>query len=262
MVEVFPNAPLVELVAQVQWSPAPAWVTDGENTSDEESLDALFLRLRARLAEHGFTHSERLLPAGIFAGPQQAVYRLSNPSAKENVQYLLGPGVFATNAVPPYKSWDKFRPRVEAGLLALLGEWQQPDPNAFFTRIALRYIDAFGDDFLEGKSRLEFLEGTLGFNLSLPNAIASRLSKADTPEVFISMEAKSAAGQNVGIRVGEATMNNEKTAVFDMTVAEEARVPGTAADALGTLDRAHQTIHDTFEDLSQPLLHILRREAQ
>ncbi len=85
MVTTFENAPLVEIIAELRWSPEKALnqveighgtVVRTLKTTDPASVhEQFFSRFSDEISKSGFTRTERLLPAGFPAMPFQPVYR-------------------------------------------------------------------------------------------------------------------------------------------------------------------------------------------
>ena len=268
MSEFFPNAPLVELAVEFRWT----LESTGDTSNADEALDAfatvdydelhepLYKRLRAGLAKEGFGQSERIVPKGFPTPPYMAVYRCLKADDEASVLYHFGPGVFSVNAIPPYRNWEKFRPDVEVGLRVILGAWDR-DEDAEFSRIALRYIDAFSEDFLEGKSRFEFVTSILGFGLSLPPAIAALSENAEQLDAFIQYSVALKGGSELAVRAGEATVNNEKVVILDLAIHSKTATPATLEASFGVLDSAHEVINASFVEMTSPVSHVLRRES-
>jgi len=80
--ENFPNAPLVELIAEVRWeAAAPVLDETGDDVADMDldvHCDVLFQAFGERMAAEGYVRSERLTPPGYPASAGAAVYRYSS----------------------------------------------------------------------------------------------------------------------------------------------------------------------------------------
>ena len=118
---IFSNPPLVELVAELRWTPAgvgapapAAGVKLIQFPLASEHAEQTFTNFSNQVAAQGFGNSERLVPVGFPYLPFMVVYRFRKPPAQgENFLYQIGWGVFSANALPPYRDWDSFRPIVE-----------------------------------------------------------------------------------------------------------------------------------------------------
>lgn len=267
MSENFTNAPLVELMAEVRWSATSPVVdeTGGdvvEDLSFDGHTDALFQKFGERMAEEGYLRSERLTPPGYPAPVGMAVYRFSSLGENgESVVFQIGAGTLTVNAIPPYRTWDHFRPRVMQGLAILLDSWTDASRPDRFMKVTLRYIDAFNDSYLDGKTGSNFLSEVLGFKLSVPGAFETHLDGGD-PNLFLQFSAGLKAGGRVAVRTGHATVENEDAIVMDTTVSHNDGAELSIDAVLSLLDSGHEVIHDTFVNLTKDVEHILRGEAK
>lgn len=252
-------------MAEVRW--------DAKSYVHEESIDAvedssadesLYREFGRRLAAEGFTRSERQTPPGYPAHAGTVVYRYSSPTAEDSeaVVFQIGPGVMGVNAIPPYKTWEHFRPMVILGLKTLIASWQSREPAKRFSRVLLRYIDAFGEGFLRGRERSDFLEEVLGFQLSLPQAYLRHINDdATTRNTFVQFSADLLDGGRLSVRAGDATVENENAVVLDTTIAYNDGAPIDEFGVLDLLDSAHAVIHDTFVQTTKDVEHVLRGES-
>lgn len=263
MSDKFANAPLVELVAEVRWEPAPRTHAESDRAFDESDPDSqneeMYSQLGQGLAAIGFLRSERIFPQGLIVPPDRAVFRYARLGDDQSILYHVGPGVFSVNAIPPYQTWEEFRPAISSGLDVLIGLLGETGSQRF-SRVTLRYIDAFDDDFLEGGTRYEFLTRTLGFNVTVPQVISNVLAGPD-PEVFIQYSAELAAGGRLAIRVGDATVSNADAVVLDTSIAYRDGSDLSSGAVLHLLDSAHGFIHDSFVSMTSEVEHVLRRGA-
>ncbi len=264
--ENFSNAPLVELMAEVRWSASSPVVDETGDVVEDMSFDAhsdgLFQAFGEQMAAEGFLRSERLTPPGYPAPAGMAVYRFSSIGEDgESVVFQIGGGVLTVNAVPPYRSWDSFRPRVLKALEVLLSSWDETTRPERFTKVTLRYIDAFNDDYLEGASRNAFLTDVLGFRLLIPDPFEAHLDGSD-PNLFLQFSSGLRSGGRVAVRTGHATVGNEDAIVMDTTVSHNNGAALESEAVLALLDSGHEVIHDTFVRLTKDVEHILRGEAK
>ena len=133
----FSKAPLIELIAELRWTPqgstsiAPAPPQPGPAPTlflGGGKQEEFYMRFGAALYNQGFNRSERLSPPGFPFILQQPVYRfLSEAEDKKSVIYQVGFGIFSVHAVPPYRSWSQFLPLVTKGIGILLESRLQAD---------------------------------------------------------------------------------------------------------------------------------------
>jgi uncharacterized protein (TIGR04255 family) len=267
LTEVFAHAPLIELVVEVRWVPPVFDQPDDRldafgDTGGALPSELFYGRLGSNLGAIGFTRSERTVPPGFPVVSPNTVLRYLAPGDTEGqVVYQVGPGVFAVNAIPPYKTWANFRPAVERGLTILANSWSDAETPEHFEKVILRYIDAFGDEFLEGSDRYAFITDRLGFKFELPPAISKHV-ESQSPSVFFQMTTPLSNQTELSIRTGEATVSNAPAVVLDMTVSNRSVTNVDVDDVLAVLDSGHEVINDIFVTVTQSVRHILTRGPQ
>lgn len=265
MSESFPNAPLVELVAEVRW------IHPNHSLPGAEPLDAfapvdpdeanrqLYEKVAAGLAMYGYLRAERLLPPGFAASAHTPVYRYAGVAEDESrIAFMVGPGVFSINAIPPYRTWDHFKPEVIKGLEVLLSALSDDIEAVELNRVVLRYIDAFQGDFLKRGSRYDFLSQSLGFTVTLPDSVLALMDRHKQPNVFLQMGVPIGDNTELAIRCGEASVRNEEAVVLDMAVARSAPMTPKLEEIVGILDAAHTVINKIFVQMTKPVERILR----
>jgi uncharacterized protein (TIGR04255 family) len=262
MTESFVNAPLIELLAEVRWKTTTS-STDDTSMADESLVleDAspdFYRRMAVGLGKLGFTLSERLVPAEYEVPDGSSTYRYLNPDDTETtVVYQVGDGIFSINGIPPYKTWTEFRPSVQAGLEVLMDSIEALGGEITFNQIDLNYIDAFGEEYLQGRSRYDLLASVLGFNLKLPDAIARTVDNGEPTTAFFHFGARLKNGDRIAVKTGFATVLNQPTIVLDTRVSHRDEVVADVDGMLQVLDRSHQVIHDTFVEMTEPIAAIL-----
>lgn len=266
MSENFPNAPLVELMAEVRWHAESPVVEDAVDVIEDMSFDAtsdvLFQAFGHMMAAEGYLRSERLTPPGYPAPAGMAVYRFSSLGDDgEGVVFQIGSGVMSVNAIPPYRTWEHFQPKASLGLNVLLASWAEMNRPERFNKVSLRYIDSFTDEYLQGASRTRFLSDVLGFRLSIPEAFATHLDGTDE-NLFLQFSSGLNNGGRIAVRAGHATVGNEDAVVMDTTVSYSDGAPLEADAVLALLDSGHEVIHDTFVQLTKDVGYILRGEQK
>lgn len=258
--ENFPHAPLVELMAELRWVSTPPTAEESVDITADLGFDGesepTHRVFGQKLAELGYSRSERLVPQGYPAPSGMATISFSSAESEdEAVLFQIGPGVMTVNAIPPYRSWEHFRPKFILGLQTLLASWSRRPER--FTRVTLRYIDAFGEDFLRGQPREKFLSDTLGFHLGVPQAFGAHLDGKDK-NVFVQFSSGLANGGRISVRAGDATVENGDAVVMDTTVTFKDGASVDEGAVLTLLDSAHEVINDTFVQTTKGVEHIMR----
>lgn len=256
----FENAPVVELIAELRWTPpglsqtAPGQVTLALGPEVEE----FFLRFGAEVAKLGYTRAERVVPPGIPLIMHQVACRFRLP---DNASTLLqvGPGLFSANALQPYKSWSTFRPTVETGIAALLATRGAAEQQIPFSTVSLRYINAFTGELLAGRAPAAFLSEVLGFQFALPTPIKGLVDAtgqvSSNANVLIPVANTS---KNMSLAVGDGQLNAEPAAMFDITVSETTPIPSTSGDVMKALSASRDIIHKCFLKLTEPVANLMK----
>lgn len=266
----FAKAPLIELIAEVRWTPqgssslpqhpqpqgtAPTIFFGG--TKQEE----FYMRLGGALLKSGFNRSERLLPPGIPFTLHQPVYRFkAEDEDKGSVVYQVGYGIFSVHAIPPYHSWSKFLPFVDSGIEILLQSRPEADAGQSFRQTSLRYIDFFGEDFTRGQDIQSFMSGVFGISTGLPESLTKI---AGTKEVK-SLHTKVVVPIKIGeltLSVGDGQFNNRPGVVIDWMISSH-EVPPTKDELMGVFDAAYSLVHDLFMDLTSPIHDLMEPQGE
>jgi uncharacterized protein (TIGR04255 family) len=250
---IFANPPLVELVAELRWVPGFAGTVNPQGGTatiqlpigfGEESLE----KFRRLIAQKGFSVSERLVPVGFPLVPFSVTQRFRKQSNEENYLYQVGLGVFSANALPPYRSWDSFRPIVREGVETLLATRHTTD-RANIT-VLLRYLDVFTDDFTEGRKSVAFLNDVLGIKLLLPAALTEQA--ANLPELRaglqLTLNLKDGLCMNIALQDGAV---GTKTGIVMTTEVFTIQPVNPQLDSImENFERAHSYIRGTFLGLT------------
>lgn len=169
---VYPNPPLVEVIAEIHWEIQT--ISSIPNAAIDPFYSKCLEKLRAHQNLAGYRYEEKLVPDGIpieLLGDKPLIR--FRPTATSWPLFQLGPGLFIVNLVPPYKGWKDFRGTLEVGLSALLESYPQADENLSIKRLELKYIDAFGKK--HGYSNYaKFLASSLQLPVQLPTALVDR----------------------------------------------------------------------------------------
>lgn len=266
MAITFKNAPLVELIAELRWQPQFSTATDqgGNQLLLPQSLlnpsegETFFQRFFAAVYQHGFKQMERLAPQGVPLPHDRMVCRYRHENQNEApVLTQIGPSIFSVNALPPYKSWLEFRPWIVHTVESLLEA--NPNPGSF--KASVRYIDAFKEPFLNGRSVSQFFESTLGFSLNLPNALTGR--KLEGGEIRSSVSTiVPLDGMQMTVKLSEGKVDGEQAAIMDTLVTINGDIAPNKESVMKALDSARGVIHETFFELTKPIENALEPEGE
>jgi uncharacterized protein (TIGR04255 family) len=252
----YKKAPLVELIAEVQWPvqvlnlPGSQPIVSGRSAD----FDIWFQQLTNIVREQGFHELERLIPyeGSILAGKPLYRYRL----ASERFPIIqFGHGIFTVNAGPPnYQSWSTFRPRVEDALKALVNSKPSSVKLEGFTRASLRYIDAFDEGLRAGTSNFVFIRDDLGVRMGLPDGLLGVSPSVDeiSPSVALRMPVAGDENANLAFQLAAGRVSNSQTTdtIMDMTYSVGRIIEPTSDAVLTVMQSAYETIHGWFEKLT------------
>lgn len=251
---------MVELIAELRWgSSLPAAQPGNVIVLAAGTHEEFFMRFGSRVGALGYEQVERIVPPGFPALPFQAIYRFRKKAPEQGTTlYQVGIGVFSANITPPYHSWEQFRPVVEEGVRILLETRTPTDKELAFTAASLRYIDAFGKQYTQGRSPAAFIREVLGFGLQLPGTVYDEVipSAEIRPSVQLQMPLKS--GQQMSLALGEGSVSGEEAVVMDMTVSSEGSIPPNSSEIMRLFHSAHDVCHRVFVGTTQKLSHIMQ----
>jgi uncharacterized protein (TIGR04255 family) len=256
----YKNAPLVELITEIRWgagalapNPGPqiSFHTVGPAAGSDEELYGHF---GALMAEQGFGRSERLAPMGISAPPAQATIRYRPTDTKlASPLFQIGQGVLTANALPPYKSWVEFSPKVRLGIDILFNAHTRANLPLPSVQVAVvRYIDAFPDSLTGGRSVRAFLQEVMGIDLVLPKELLSKATNAAQIEQIVQLALPTSAGR-MQLSFAEGRNGNERAIMWDASVGVERAFGPDINAVMQALTEERQIIHDMFRALTKPL---------
>lgn len=269
--ESFENAPLVEIVAELRWTPAdlslvpqpPGAPGLAIAATQPASLDQLFNTFNGELYQKGFTRIERLVPAGFPAVLHQPIFRFRKDD-NDPALFQIGLGLFSANGLQPYRSWTEFRPTVELGVAALLKGRVQADQQQPFSLHSLRYIDAFGADLLAGQSIARFVSDTLGVSVDLPAAIGGLIDSPDSVKSQLQLAIPiKGSKKTMELAIGEGTLNvapSTPRLIMQMTITEQG-IDAEASKIMDAFDSSRKIIHETFIEITKSI-HPLMKPRQ
>lgn len=265
----FQKAPLVELIAELRWSPPilsqPQPPGGGAAVQPmplswfgSSALDEFYMRFGGEVYQGGFQRVERVIPPNFPTPPFSAVYRYRQGDGDQSSLFQTGPGLFSANAVPPYKSWDEFSPVVAMGIAALLKTRPEIERELPFFGVTLRYINGFTPEYFGGASPSEFISETLGFRVMPPDAVSELLAHGQRVTPSLQLHAPADGGLVVTISVGEGLINGVSGVVMDTQVATTGPIPPDANAVMGTFHSARKMIHGMFVKITQPLHRLMQ----
>jgi uncharacterized protein (TIGR04255 family) len=273
MVTSFVKAPLVELIAELRWTPIMASgepIPQGPEPGNpaqpvflltDTKFEEFFMRLGGELFQAGFQRSERLVPPGFPTVPYQPIVRYrSDTVPTKSVLYQVGSGVFSIHGVPPYRSWKEFSPSVRAGIEALLKTREAAEHRPAFTQISLRYIDFFGEELMRGRGVKAFFTDVLGISPGLPGALTNVATSDEMSGLFLKFVLPLAIG-NLIVSVGDGKVNNLNGIVLDTTVSSTGVVPPDVDAILAIFNSAHTITNTTFMDLTSSIHDLMEPQA-
>ena len=266
------NAPLVEVIAELRWEPAPEagmQVAGGPVgptfiAMHSSESDAFFSRFASIARSLAHAEQERVVPPGYLALPYQPVYRFKH-SEEGSVRtlYQIGPGLFSANAVPPYESWEeRFEQVIRSGVEGLLQSRSKSEIARPFTGLSLRYIDAFTAIHTEGRDIGRFMEEVFKITVNAPMALTRHLKSDSTIKSMVQLQIPMHDGFVMGVSVGEGIANFQQAILMDTSVASALPVQANVSAVMERFARAHEAIGTTFRELVQPIDHLMPEKVE
>jgi len=254
MKTTFPNAPLIEIIAELRWNfagrtqpqpGAPVLVLDSTK------LDEFFMRFGGEIFQNGFQKTERLVPSSFPMMLYQPVFRYTKVSDIDGTcLYQTGPGIFSANAIPPYKSWDDFSPVVKSGIEALLKSRDEAEKESPFTSISLRYIDAFNSSFMQDMDVETFLREIFGISVLLPEPISKVMAPNSKVKPHLQLQLPISDKTTMHLTFAEALVNNDLSIIMDSTVVTTGEVSSSIDVVMDALTKSRTIIHEMFVNLT------------
>ncbi|MFT8233506.1 TIGR04255 family protein [Pseudomonas guariconensis] len=257
----FDKAPLVELIVELKWGHAAffqhaatgTFAPPGFFMGDPAQNEELYSRFGKACYANGLQRAERLIPQGFPHLPGQAVCRYQSGEDPVTKLLQIGQGVFTANALPPYKSWNEFLPFFKSGYEALLKSRSAEDNAQAFSQVSIRYINAFGADYLEKFAQTELLKN-LGFNLTIPDLVSELSKDGPSTNIVINYGTSLKDGGKLAILVGSGQAGSEKAMLFDITISYDNVVCSLVEDHL---HKAQEAIEQMFIEATKPLHHMM-----
>ena len=150
--------------------------------------------------------------------------------------------------MPPYSSWNEFKPIILLGLNAL---WDaEIIGDGFTVEVILRYIDAFTDKHRAGLSIKDFFSSVLGVEYIAPNAIglggASDISY-DSFRFYVSHAVDS--GCRFSIESGVGAHDGAPAIILNTAGQSSPFVVNSVDDVLTNLEPLQAVLHDSFIEM-------------
>lgn len=254
----FDKAPLVELIVELKWGPASALPPQAQagvafqgffSVGDPNRLEEFYMRFGGECYAKGLQRTERLSPAGFPQLPGQVAVRYKSGESKTSKLLQVGPGVFTANAIPPYEGWDAFLPYLRSGFESLIAARDGNEARESFHTVTVRYINAFGKDYLDKFSQIDMLK-KLGFNIQLPPAIQDLVVEDAQSHSVLNISSKIQDGGKLTLTAGSGQAGNDKAVLFDIAVAYE---DVGIEQAIDNVIAAHEKIEEIFVNSTKPL---------
>ena len=256
------HAPLVEVIAEVRW-PTPeeaifqAAPPNALVNIPQELISAseVFYSKFAELADNlDFRNTERLSPQNSGSLPGQPVVRYRK---KLNAPPLMqiGAGVFTVNGLPPtYVDWDDFAPMLSSGMSALQTARVSSGLDGPFSRLILRYINAFDATYWQERTPGQFIRDVLGFDVKMPSSAEVMYDPSTPGSMLMQRSVPMRDGGLLNFNVGEGLSNGDQAVVLEMAV----EYAGVAADEYESVfDTAHRILADLFEEMVRDITPLL-----
>ncbi|WP_160328322.1 TIGR04255 family protein [Pseudomonas sp. EpS/L25] len=266
MNERFENSPLIEIIAELRWD-LPGHTQSGLPMGMPvmpvmppviQQHELPFSTLTRKVAELGYGNSERLVPPGFPCLVHEPIIRYrftdSSNAAKTATLYQVGPGIFTANALPPsYTSWVDFEPTVKLGIESLLAsDLPFLSEQTSQVSVLLRYVDAFTDDYTDGRNLFEFARDVLGIKLTLPDAFSNVDGGLPTKLPTLHLVQSLPFGE-LQLKFAEGHVRGDKAIILEMTAEVEEKVEKDSASILQAFAAARNAIHSVFIDLTKPI---------
>jgi uncharacterized protein (TIGR04255 family) len=264
MRERFRHPPLVELIAELRWSGVrvPAGQPQGAGPilmALSSQHEEFFMRFGSRAGAIGYDLIERIIPHGLPALPfQQAIYRFRRKDQEQGTSvYQVGAGIFSANITPPYRFWADFKPVLERGVELLLETRNPTEKDTPFTSARVRYVNAFGSRFTEGRSTAAFMRDVLGFVVETPPPIRDEMAsdKEANPSLQLIIPLKS--GLQMTLILIEGLVRGQQAVIMDLTVSNEAHTQPSKTPVMAIFETAHEVAHRVFVGTTKKLAHIM-----
>lgn len=271
MSESVENAPVIEVIAELRWSPLalPEAMLMGSGPKVippplASGTNEFFGRLSDHFRGMGYTAVTRLVPEPFPMLVHQPVLRFDRPEGNGlKSLYQVGPGLFSANAVPPYDSWlEAFSKTVASGVESLLAARDAAERDAPFEAVTLRYLDAFGPSLTEGRDSLAFAREVLGISVDLPKALTQHLRDGAAWKPFLQFHVPVGDGLVLSIAIGDGIANERPAVLMDWSLICSTQVMPDVAEVMRVLNHAHEVIYISWKEMMGPISHLMPKRGQ
>lgn len=269
MSESVENAPVIEVIAELRWTPIslPGELLSAGGPrmimpSMAGRTNEFFNRFTERVRGLGYTNVTRLIPEPFPILVHQPVVRFDSPeggSAKS--LYQVGPGLFSANAVPPYDSWStNFSKTVSGGVQALLETRDAAEREVSFNGATLRYLDAFGSHLTEGRDSLAFTREVLGISVDLPKAMTQNMQEGAAWKPFLQFHVPIESGMVMSVAIGDGLANDQPAVLMDWSLICSLELKSDPIELMKFFGRAHDIIYQSWKEMMKPISHLMPRK--
>jgi uncharacterized protein (TIGR04255 family) len=262
----FAKAPLIELIAELRWTPQGSTLLEPAQPGLPPALflggakqEEFYTHVASALHKAGFNRSERLSPVGVPFTMHEAVYRFRSDDDNTSVLYQVGFGIFSVHAVPPYHSWSEFLPFVKAGIEILLRCRPEADLKQPFGQTNLRYIDFFGEHLTQGRSVPSFISDVFGIRTTLPDALTKLAASNELKSLYIKIAQPTKVGE-LAVSAGDGQFNNQPGILLDTTMSSSETAP-TLDAIMNRLDASYAVIHELFLGMTKPIHSLMQPQG-
>lgn len=247
--EIFRNAPLIEMIAEVRWRLTP--IASMPNAGIDPFYDILKQSLINNKSDFGYPVVQEIVPPEIprelLAGTATTQFRKTSGAWP---LFQLGPGLFTINMADNYTGWQGcFRDEVDLGIKSLYEA--HPAPKMLqITSIKLIAIDAFSAEH-GFKNYLEYSKKSLGLGLVLPESFINQYAKKNESFEVNSetkFQLKNLEDSLARVNISSGQKNNKKALILQIAIESNKSLDGAEA-VMKWFDAAHVVHRNMFRNL-------------
>lgn len=169
VMEVLPNAPLVEVIFELRWALPDTTASAPQQLMTDPAYFFLQENFRNAAARHQFRHEKNILPKDTIAGAHSIASRFYMAEDKPFPLWQIGPGIFACNMSSSYE-WSAFKRLALKGVKTLLASYpKSPTLKLRPIHLELRYLDSFDLESSGNVDVIEFLNANTSLGIQMPN---------------------------------------------------------------------------------------------
>lgn len=247
--EIYRNAPLVEMIAEVRWGLTP--IASIPNAGIDPFYDVLKQSLKKYTSDFGYPVVQEIVPPEIprelLAGTATTQFRKTSGAWP---LFQLGPGLFTINMADGYKGWKGcFREEVALGIKSLYEA--HPAPKMLqITSIKLIAIDVFSAEH-GFKNYLEYSKNFLGLGRVLPENFVNQYAKEDESFEVNSetkFQLKNLEDSLARVNISGGQKNNKKALILQTAIESNKNLEGVET-VMRWFDEAHLVHRKMFRSL-------------